>query len=237
MPRINELFDLEYGHSLELNRLAHSTASDAVNFVSRAARNNGVTARVRPIPRLEPAPAGTITVALNGQGGAGVAFLQPYPYYCGFHVMVLTPRLAMSEPERLWWALCITANRFRFGFGRQANRSLKDLVLPDPKDIPSWVKSADVSMFDGGAGPRSAAPQPPLDPFVRSRRNPATRSRHIPATWCGAQGHLEGLFERRYFAVVSESFWGLFSRRFAMPVLDAGATFGSRYDGPSSSRQ
>ena len=63
---------------------------------------------------------------------------------------------------------------------------------------------------------------------VRSRRNPATRSRHIPATWCGAQGHLEGSCERRYFAVVSESFWGLFSRRFAMPVLDAGATFGSR---------
>lgn len=166
MPRISELFSLEYGHSLELNRLAHSTASDAVNFVSRAARNNGVTARVRPIPRLEPAPAGTITVALNGQGGAGVAFLQPYPYYSGFHVMVLTPKLAMSEPERLWWALCITANRFRFGFGRQANRSLKDLVLPDPKDIPTWVKSADVSMFDGGAGPRSTAPQPPLEPLT-----------------------------------------------------------------------
>jgi hypothetical protein len=28
-------------------------------------------------------------------------------------------------------------------------------------------------------------------PIVRSRRNPATRSRHIPATWRGAQGRLE----------------------------------------------
>jgi len=27
---------------------------------------------------------------------------------------------------------------------------------------------------------------------VTSRRNPATLSRHIPATWRGAQGHLEG---------------------------------------------
>ena len=26
---------------------------------------------------------------------------------------------------------------------------------------------------------------------VASRRNPATRSRHIPATWRGAEGHLE----------------------------------------------
>lgn len=117
LAKINELFDLQYGHSLELNRLEQSTATDAVNFVSRAARNNGVTARVRAIAGLTPASAGTITVALNGQGGAGVAFLQPFPYYCGFHVMVLTPKSKMTEAEKLWWTLCITTNRFRFGFG------------------------------------------------------------------------------------------------------------------------
>ena len=89
---------------------------------------------------------------------------------------------------------------------------------------------------DSAALPRDPAGTPHAR-TVRSRRNPASRSRHIPATWRGAQGHLEGPCERRYFAVVSVPFWGLFSRRFAMPVLDAGATFGSRYDGPSSSRQ
>src|SRR5687767_11437266 len=139
MPKISDLFRLEYGHSLELNRLDQSDAPDSINFVSRAARNNGVTARVKPIPNLPPSPAGTLTVALNGQGGAGVAFLQPFPYYSGFHVMVLTPRKQMSEQERLWWATCITANRFRFGFGRQANRTLKDLKLPDAKTTPAWV--------------------------------------------------------------------------------------------------
>jgi len=95
MPTINELFAIDYGHSLELNRLEQSTATNAINFVGRAARNNGVTARVKLIPGLAPSPAGTITVALNGQGGAGVAFLQPYPFYSGFHLMVLTPRKPM----------------------------------------------------------------------------------------------------------------------------------------------
>lgn len=143
MLKVSDLFTLQYGHSLELNRLKQSDAPDAVNFVGRAARNNGVTARVKPITGLVPAAAGTLSVALGGQGGAGVAFLQPAPYYCGRDVMVLTPKTPMTEQERLWWATCITANRFRFGFGRQANRTLKDLLLPDAEDMPEWVHHVD----------------------------------------------------------------------------------------------
>jgi len=163
VPKTSELFELEYGHSLELNRLTHSTGADAVNFVGRAARNNGVTARVSPVPALVPAAAGTISVALGGQGGAGVAFLQPFPYYCGRDVMVLTARREMSDAEKLWWAYCITANRFRFGFGRQANRTLKDLLLPSPESIPDWVIQTDVATYDGVAEPYSPEPPEPLD--------------------------------------------------------------------------
>lgn len=164
MPKISDLFDLEYGHSLELNRLEKSEDADAINFVSRAARNNGVTARVKPVEGLTPSPAGTITVALNGQGGAGVAFLQPFPYYSGFHVMVLHPKTPMSDVEKLWWVTCITANRFRFGFGRQANRTLKDLVLPDVHAMPDWAKTADLAQFEGCAEPRNSEPPPALTP-------------------------------------------------------------------------
>ena len=71
MPKIKDLFILEYGHSLELNRLDQSTKKEAINFVGRSARNNGVTARVKPITDLAPASIGTISVALGGQGGAG----------------------------------------------------------------------------------------------------------------------------------------------------------------------
>ncbi|CAI1834411.1 Restriction enzyme BgcI subunit beta [Serratia quinivorans] len=158
MPKINDLFHLEYGHSLELNRLEQSTAADAVNFVGRAAKNNGVTARVTPIPGIPPVPAGTITVALNGQGGAGVAFLQPFPFYSGFHIMVLTPKKPMTDQEKLWWVMCITANRFRFGFGRQANRTLKDLNLPAPQKTPSWVHTANPDAYQGVRSPASVNP-------------------------------------------------------------------------------
>ena len=149
MPTIDELFTLEYGHSLELNRLERSSAPDAINFVGRAARNNGVTAKVRSIQGLAPAPAGTVTVALGGQGGAGIAFLQPFSYYCGRDVMILTPRIKMAEQEILWWVTCISANRFRFGFGRQANRTLKDLELPNPATMPPWVATTNTDLYKG----------------------------------------------------------------------------------------
>jgi len=143
MPKVSELFTLEYGHSLELNRLDQATGTEAINFVGRAARNNGVTAKVNRVHNLAPAPAGTVSVALGGQGGAGIAFLQPSPYYCGRDVMILTPKTHMSEREILWWVTCISANRYRFGFGRQANRTLKDIMLPNPSETPGWVQDVD----------------------------------------------------------------------------------------------
>lgn len=158
MQKISDLFNLEYGHSLELNRLEQSNEPGAVNFVGRAARNNGVTARVRPISDLSPAPPGTVTVALSGQGGAGVAFLQPFPYYCGFHVMILTPKYEMTEQEILWWVTCINANRFRFGFGRQANRSLRELMLPSRDEIPEWASEYAIPNYNNVTKPLAEPP-------------------------------------------------------------------------------
>ena len=145
MPKVSDLFDLKYGHSLELNALEKLPDVASVNFVGRAARNNGVTARVALIPNIIPAAAGTLTVALGGQGGAGVAFLQPSPYYCGRDVMILTAREPMTEMQKLWWVMCISANRFRFGFGRQANRTLKNLHLPSQVQQPEWVETVNFS--------------------------------------------------------------------------------------------
>jgi hypothetical protein len=174
MLKVNDLFELRYGHSLELNALTKSNSADAVNFVGRAARNNGVTSRVAPLPGVTPGKAGTITVALGGQGGAGVAFLQPSPYYCGRDVMILTPRASMTDEEKLWWTTCITANRFRFGFGRQANRTLKNVALP--ASVPKWVSEIDLkTSFDAVLAEiaQLSKPSPATAPLVVS----AERSR------------------------------------------------------------
>lgn len=137
MPRVSDLFDVTYGHSLELNRLERVGPSEGVAFVSRTSKNNGVSARVRPIPGLAPAPAGALSVVLGTRNYALETNLQLEPFYCGRDIAYLLPKSTMSDTEKLWWAECVKANRFRFNYGRQANRTLSELVLPD--EIPDWV--------------------------------------------------------------------------------------------------
>lgn len=135
MPRVDELFDLRYGHGLSLNGLAQVARPDGVNFVSRAMKNHGVTGRV--LTDASPAKAGLLTVALSGNGVLST-FVQPEDFVTGYHVMIMSPRDAeMSLTDKLWWASCILANKYRYSFGRQANRSLASLYLPD--DRPDWV--------------------------------------------------------------------------------------------------
>jgi len=52
----------------------------------------------------------------------------------------------MSVPERLWWAQCIESNRYRYNYGRQANRSLASLELPG--DVPVWVEESRPPIID-----------------------------------------------------------------------------------------
>ncbi len=143
MARVDELFEMRYGHSLELNRLKRATAPAGVNFVSRAMKNNGVTARV--LTGAKPGVSGELTVALSGNGVLST-YVQPEPFVTGYHVMILTPRQSMTLVEKLWWARCIAENRYRYSFGRQANRSLGGLELP--ASVPDWVNQTPIPDVD-----------------------------------------------------------------------------------------
>lgn len=159
MQRLDRVFKLRYGHSLELNALKRVHAPDGVNFVSRAMGNNGVTARVDV--NVTPAKAGELSVALGGNGVLST-FVQPEPFVCGRDVMILSPiDPGMTIVERLWWARCIWENRYRFSYGRQANRTLGSLLVP--YRAPDWVHQTPLPTHDGLAKP-SAAPQDLTDP-------------------------------------------------------------------------
>lgn len=132
---LSSLFAVTYGVNLELNRM---TLDDAgIPFVSRSDLGNGVTARVRPVPGLVPNPGRTLSVA--GGGSVLATFLQVEPYYSGRDLFYLTPLEKMTDSEMLYFCACIRANRYRYSYGRQANKTLKHLLLPSLKSLPSWV--------------------------------------------------------------------------------------------------
>jgi hypothetical protein len=148
MKRIDELFNIQYGNSLDLASLSQceKTNKNSINFVSRTAKNNGVSAIVEKIPQENPMPAGTLSVALGGS--VLETFLQPKPYYSGYHVFVLTPKIPLSDEIKLFYRVCIRANKYKYNYGRQANKTLKDILLPDVSEIPEWVTDKQLPKYD-----------------------------------------------------------------------------------------
>ena len=54
---------------------------------------------------------------------------------------VLELKIKLTLEEKLYYCCCIKQNRFRYSaFGREANRTLKDLLVPDYSCIPDFVK-------------------------------------------------------------------------------------------------
>ncbi len=156
MMKISELFEVSYGVNLELNALEldHS----GINFVSRTAQNNGVSAKVKQLPDITPIVAGVITVA--GGGSVMESFLQTEPFYSGRDLYYLTPRILLTDAQKLYYCACIRANKYRYSYGRQANRTIREILIPSPVDLPAWVHEANLDIYDGADKPY--IPEPPL---------------------------------------------------------------------------
>jgi hypothetical protein len=127
----------------------------------RASENHGVSGRVRRVEGKQPFEAGLITVALGGTKLLA-SFVQLRPFYTAQNVSVLRPLTKMSLAEKLFMCLAIRHNRFRYtAFGREANRTLRTLIVPEPSEFPEWVKSQDTSILEADldhAGQQDATP-------------------------------------------------------------------------------
>jgi hypothetical protein len=143
LTELNRIFRVEHGSKLDLNKmdLCAADAADAVAFVGRSGARNGLAAFVRRLPAKEPYEPGLITVALGGS--ALSSFVQPREFYTAQNIDVLRPLSEMSLDTKLFYCLCIEANRFRYStYGREANRTLKTLRVPALSSVPGWVEGS-----------------------------------------------------------------------------------------------
>lgn len=124
--------------------------------------DNGIAAYVKPVAGVVPASRGEVTVALSGNGVLS-SFVQDRPFYTGFHVAVLHAKAPLSIAHTLYYCLCIKSNRFRYSWGRQANKSLRSIVIPDPNQIPKWVPQVELEPFSGARKPSSDSEPMQLD--------------------------------------------------------------------------
>ena len=141
LVKINDLFEVKNGNGFELINMEEiqDNEMNSCNFISRTEKNNGISARVE-IKDIEPFSANTITVAVGGSVLS--TFVQTEPYYTGFHIQILYPKKHYSEIEMQFYAYCIRKNKYRYNYGRQANKTLKDILIPE--FLPDEWKSLNI---------------------------------------------------------------------------------------------
>ena len=135
MKKLSEIFNYWYGVNLEFINCVED--SNGIPFVSRTSKNNGVVGRVLPLPNVEPNPANTISLA--GGGSVLSCFYQDEPYYSGRDLFVLSPKKEMDKDLMLLYSYIISSNKYKYNYGRQANKTFKDLLLPEPHEIEPLI--------------------------------------------------------------------------------------------------
>ena len=133
--RLDSLFDVVYGVNRDLNKM--TIVEKGIPFVSRKSGNNGISAFVSAT-HDKFNPAHTISVA--GGGSVLEAFYQPKKYYSGRDLFYLKPRENMSKEVMFFYCACIRKNKYRYSYGRQANKTMRSLLVPDIDYAESYVK-------------------------------------------------------------------------------------------------
>jgi len=134
--KISDLFIVKYWVNLELINLeeCEKIEKDSINFVSRTEKNNGISAYVYKISEVAPNPWNTISVAWGGSVLS--TFYQKEEYYSWRDIYILIPKKEMNDIEMLFYCYCIRQNKYRYNYWRQANKTLKNIEIPEymPKD-------------------------------------------------------------------------------------------------------
>lgn len=148
LEKLHRLFEIEHGNKFDLNKMEkRGPDDDAIAFIGRSGEKNGIVAFVKKFGGAEPYAEGLITVALGG--AALSSFVQPRRFYTAQNIDVLRPFVEMSLEVKLYYCLCIEANRFRYStYGREANRTLKNLLVPKIEFVPTWVNGITASAVE-----------------------------------------------------------------------------------------
>ena len=139
MKRLDKIFNISYGTKLDKNK-TKEVQKKPILFVSRTSKNHGIDLICEKQIGVTANPVNTISVPLGGEGRL-MANVQFDEYYNGQNVAILSPiNKAMTLQQLIYYSLIIRKNQFKYSaFGREANSTLKSLLIPDIDEIPAFV--------------------------------------------------------------------------------------------------
>ena len=140
MIELRNIFTPAYGVNLEYNKMIEN--KNGIPFVARTSQNNGIVGYVEEIKGLTANPA--MTISLSASGSVMESFLQEEKYYSGRDLYYLKPKIKLTKNQLLYYCMVLRANKYRYSFGRQANKTLANIKIPSPSEIPNYVNKLQI---------------------------------------------------------------------------------------------
>ena len=98
------------------------------------------------IPENKVFSKGTLYVSTNGQGSHTYSYVSATEFVPNSDVCVLLPLRPMCIREKLFYAMCISKNRFKFSYGRKPKgKKLEEILLP--KTIPKEFNDIEINVI------------------------------------------------------------------------------------------
>ena len=142
MVPLIDIFDVWYGVNLEV--VNSEVVSAGIPFVSRQSVNNGVVCHVKKMDDVEPNPSHTLSIAVSGSVLS--TFYHDYEYYSGRDIYVAKPKIKLTKEEMLYYCYVIEQNKYRYNYGRGANKTFRSILVPSKDEIPKYVRTKDAEI-------------------------------------------------------------------------------------------
>lgn len=135
MIPLSSLFDLKNGvASSGVKRIPYKKNGNWIPYIRPSYRQStSIDAYVNKNMFAEDDiyPKGTLYVSTNGQGSHTFSYVSVSEFIPNSDVTVLIPKREMTIKEKLFYAMCITHNRFKFSYGRKPKgQKLAEILIP-----------------------------------------------------------------------------------------------------------
>lgn len=142
MVPLSEIFDVWYGVNLEV--VNSEVVPIGIPFVSRQSVNNGIVCHVKRMDDVEPNPSHTLSIAVSGSVLS--TFYHDYEYYSGRDIYIAKPKVDLTKEEMLYYCYVIEQNKYRYNYGRGANKTFRSILVPSKDEIPGFVKKKEAKI-------------------------------------------------------------------------------------------
>ena len=168
MIRLGDLFEDIQGYQASKFKITEDKINhDDIPYLRPSSNINNLIVgyvSVNQLVGVKIAKPNSILVSTNGQGSHSYSYVIPFSFITSNNACYLEEKKELSLEEKMFYAKAITQNRYKFSYGRlPVGNRLRNIVIPSPDEIPSWVHEVEIPDYSEVAKPYLDEPTPELN--------------------------------------------------------------------------